>query len=134
MPCSPTDAAHERGPVVRLVAPDRAGPFVPGRETVFAKVEGSALAALEIHHGDHVVLVRREAAEHGDLAAVLDQRGEATLWKVYPEGDALRLTTGRPGEERRVAPAPRIHGVVVAVLRRAAPPPFPQGGSPARQS
>lgn len=103
---------------MRLVAPDRPGPFVPGRETVFAKVQGEALAALEIHDGDHVVLVRRAQAEHGDLAAVLDERGEATLWKVYPEGDSLRLTTGRPGGERRVRPAPRIHGVVVAVLRR----------------
>lgn len=103
---------------VRLVAPERAGPFVPGRETALAKVAGRGLEALEIHDGDHVVLVRRDVAEHGDLAAVLDDRGQATLWKVYPEGDAMRLSTGRPGADRRVQPAPRIQGVVVAVLRR----------------
>ncbi len=105
-------------PPVRLVAPDHVGPFLPGRETVIAKVQGDALSALEIHHGDHVVLVRRTQAEHGDIAAVLDERGQATLWKVYPEPDALRLSTGRAGEERRVSPPPRIHGVVVALLRR----------------
>jgi len=100
------------------VSPDRLGPFLPGRETVFAKVQGDGLAALEIHDGDHVVLVRRDEAEHGDIAAVLDERGQATLWKVYPEAQALRLSTGRAGEERRLSPPPRIHGVVVALLRR----------------
>lgn len=113
----------ERSPIppfepVRLVAPERAGPFVPGRETALAKVAGRGLEALEIHDGDHVVLVRRDVAEHGDLAAVLDDRGRATLWKVYPERDAMRLSTGRPGADRRVRPPPRIQGVVVAVLRR----------------
>jgi len=103
---------------VRLVVPERPGPFLAGRETVFAKVEGHGLSALEIHDGDHVVLVRRLEAEHGDIAAVLDERGQATLWKVYPEPGALRLSTGRAGEERRISPPPRIHGVVVALLRR----------------
>src|SRR5262245_41075459 len=114
----PGKAMGPSPPPVRLVTPDRPGPFVPGRETVFARLEGDGLEALELRHGDHVVLVRRDAPEHGDLAAVLDERGEATLWKVFPEPGALRLSNGRPGQERRVAPAPRIHGVVVAVLRR----------------
>lgn len=103
---------------VRLVATDRPSPFAPGRETALARVEGDALAALDVRSGDHVVLVRREVAEHGDIAAVLDDRGQATLWKVYPEPGALRLVTGSPGQERRVSPPPRIQGVVVAVLRR----------------
>jgi SOS-response transcriptional repressor LexA len=103
---------------VLLVAPDREGPFAAGHGTVLAKVSGDGLAALELRDGDHVVLVRREHAEHGDIAAVLDDHGVATLWKVYPEPGALRLATGRPGQERRIAPPPRIHGVIVAVLRR----------------
>lgn len=102
---------------VRLVAARRRSAFVPGREAVLARLEGDALAALDLRDGDHVVLVQRESAEHGDVAAVIDDRGQATLWKVYPEPGLLRLVTGRPGQERRVSPAPRIQGVVVAVLR-----------------
>lgn len=102
---------------VRLVAARRRSTFVPGREAVLARLEGDALAALDLRDGDHVVLVQREGAEHGDVAAVLDERGQATLWKVYPEPGLLRLVTGRPGQERRVSPPPRIQGVVVAVLR-----------------
>lgn len=60
---------------VRLVTAELATPFLAGRGTVFARVAGDALAALEIRDGDHVVLERRDHVEHGDVAAVLDARG-----------------------------------------------------------
>src|SRR6187402_806635 len=111
---------------VRLVEATVRAPFAPGRETAFARVQGDALRALDVLDGDHVVLVRRDRAEHGDVAAVLDVNlggaGCATLWKVYPEpadegaeGERLRLSVGRPGFGRVTGPNPRIHGVVVAV-------------------
>ncbi len=103
---------------VRLVGAERSNPFAPGRDVAFARVEGDALSALDIRDGDHVVLVRRDTAEHGDVAAVLDAEGRATLWKVYPEGGGLRLSLGRPGFGRLTGPDVRVHGVVVAVLRR----------------
>ncbi|MFM8980675.1 MAG: S24 family peptidase [Planctomycetia bacterium] len=103
---------------VRLVEPTRPSPFLAGRDTVFARLAGDGLAALDLHDGDHVVLARRSAVEHGDIAAIVDLDGQVTLWKAYPEEGALRLATGRPGHERRLAPPPPIHGVVVAVLRK----------------
>ena len=104
-------------PPVRLVAPTRAHPFAEGRDTTLARVEGEGLRALDVRDGDHVVLARREVAEHGDLAAVLDEDGRAHLWKVYPEGDRLRLSMGYPSLERWSAPGARVQGVVVGVLR-----------------
>jgi SOS-response transcriptional repressor LexA len=71
-----------------------------------------------VRDGDHVVLVHRERAEHGDLAAVLEPDGRAHLWKVYPDADGLRLSLGHPAFERRVGANARVQGVVVAVLRR----------------
>lgn len=103
---------------VRLVEPTRPSPFLAGRDTVFARLAGDGLAALDLHDGDHVVLARRREVEHGDIAAIVDLDGQVTLWKAYPEEGALRLATGRPGHERRLAPPPPIHGVVVAVLRK----------------
>jgi SOS-response transcriptional repressor LexA len=94
------------------------GRFAPGRDTTLARVAGDGLRAFDVRDGDHVVLVRRETAEHGDLAAVLDEEGRAHLWKVYPEGDRLRLSMGHPSLERRSRPGARVQGVVVAVLRR----------------
>jgi hypothetical protein len=112
---------------VRLVAAEVRGLFAPGREAVLARVAGDGLAALDVRDGDHVVLVRRERAGHGDLAAVLDAGGHAFLWKVYPESDGpdgperLRLSLGHPSLDRWAEPGARVHGVVVAVLRRSAP-------------
>jgi SOS-response transcriptional repressor LexA len=106
---------------VRLVGADLRNPFAPGREVAFARVCGDALSALDVRDGDHVVLARRDAAEHGDVAAILDGEGRATLWKVYPEGDLLRLSVGRPGWGRATARDAKVHGVVVAVLRRLVP-------------
>jgi SOS-response transcriptional repressor LexA len=107
---------------VRLVGADVRNPFVPGREVAFAKVAGDALSALDVKDGDHVILVRRESAEHGDVAAVLDAEGRATLWKVYPDGDRLRLSLGLPprgpGWSRLTSRDAKVHGVVVAILRR----------------
>ena len=105
-------------PPVRLLAPEVQGRFAPGRDTTLARVAGDGLRAFDVRDGDHVVLVRRETAEHGDLAAVLDEEGRAHLWKVYPEGDRLRLSMGHPSLERRSRPGARVQGVVVAVLRR----------------
>jgi SOS-response transcriptional repressor LexA len=85
---------------------------------VFARVAGALLEPLGIRHGDHVALERTDRAEHGDLAAVVDGSGRAALWRVYPEGDALRLSTGDPAHARRTGPSPRIQGVVVGVLRK----------------
>lgn len=115
-------------PPVRLVAPEVEGRFAPGRDTTLARVQGDGLRAFDVRDGDHVVLVRRDHAEHGDLAAVLDEEGRAWLWKTYPEGDRLRLSMGHPGLDRYSARGARVQGVVVAVLRRLAvrtrvPPP-----------
>jgi SOS-response transcriptional repressor LexA len=117
---SSTDTRHPPDPV-RLVGAEVRNPFVPGREVAFARVEGDALRALDVRDGDHVVLARRDAAEHGDVAAVLDGEGRATLWKVYPDGDRLRLSLGLPGPWRTTPRDAKVHGVVVAVLRRLAP-------------
>lgn len=107
---------------VRLVAPTAASPFAPGREVAFARVEGDLLARLGVRHGDHVAVWRRDTVEPGDLAAVLDASGRAGLWRVYPERDELRLTTGDPSCARRSGRRPRVQGVVVAVHRSFATP------------
>jgi SOS-response transcriptional repressor LexA len=103
---------------VRLLAPTVESPFAPGREVTLARVAGSLLDPLGVRDGDHVALARRDEAEHGDLAAVVGSDGRAGLWKVYPEADSLRLSTGDPVWTRRTAGRARVTGVVVGVLRK----------------
>ena len=103
---------------VRLLVPIVGNPFAPGREVGFALVKGTLLTSLGVHDGDHVALWRSDAAEHGDLAAVADVGGRAALWRVYPERDRLRLSTGDPVHARTTRVGARVRGVVVGVLRR----------------
>ena len=103
---------------VRLLEPSVPSPFAPGRSVVLARVAGSLLEPLGVRDGDHVALERTDRAEHGDLAAVLDPWGRSALWRVYAEGDALRLSTGDPAHARRTGPHPRVQGVVVGILRK----------------
>jgi SOS-response transcriptional repressor LexA len=84
----------------------------------WARVHGALLEGLGVRHDDHVALERTDRAEHGDLAAVADPSGRAALWRVYPEGRRLRLSTGDPAHARTTGPDPRVHGVVVGVLRK----------------
>jgi hypothetical protein len=113
-------------PPVRLVEATEPAPFAPGHGTVFARVAGNGLSALDLLDGDHVLLVRRGQAEHGDLAAVTEADGRACLWKVSPEfedrpggpaRERLRLSLGR-GPGRLAESGARVQGVVVAILRR----------------
>ena len=103
---------------VRLLAPTVESPFAPGRDVAFARVRGTLLESLGVRDGDHVALAHRDEAEHGDLAAVIGSDGVAGLWKVYPEGESLRLSTGDPVWTRRTIGRARVTGVVVAVLRK----------------
>jgi hypothetical protein len=114
----------EAPPPVRLLSTEVRSPFAPGRDAVLALVRGNGLDGLDVRDGDHVVLVRRTAADHGDLAAVTGPEGRAYLWKVFPEGgedgvERLRLSYGSPAEGRLAPPGTRVQGVVVAVLRGA---------------
>jgi repressor LexA len=82
-----------------------------------AQVRGDGLRAFDIRDGDHVVLDRRDAAEHGDFAAVIEGDGPACLWKVFPEAEGLRLSMGHPAFDRPGRKGARIQGVVLGVLR-----------------
>ena len=120
---SPTPPLPPQGPPpVRLVEATTPSRFAAGRGVALAKVQGDGLRALDVRDGDHVVLVRREEAEHGDLAAVIEGDEPASLWKVFPERQSLRLSMGHPAFDHPAAPGARVQGVVVAVLRRFPPP------------
>ncbi|MDA1193824.1 MAG: hypothetical protein O2894_01430 [Planctomycetota bacterium] len=90
-------------------------PFAREGQTGSLTVPDDSLIALDLRTGDRVVLVRGRAAEHGDIALVEEDGAEA-LWKVYPEDDALHLSTGAARRTVQAATV-RVLGVVVAVRR-----------------
>jgi repressor LexA len=64
-----------------------------GKERVYAlKVKGTSMIDALVNDGDIVILEATSSADEGDMvAAWLKREGEATLKKIYTEGDRVRL-------------------------------------------
>lgn len=144
MPTIPSAAPVEHAAPYVEVRPEASSrPFASTGRVYLAAVRGDRLAAFDIRDGDQLVLVRRKRAEHGDFAVLplsavrfpygmQNRYGRGsraddplTLWKVYPESNRLRLSSGprapdatsNHGETSAPVDAP-ILGVLVGILRR----------------
>ena len=92
-----------------------------GRANLFAlRVQGTSMIDALINDGDLVVLEPRQTANPGEMvAAWIEDRGETTLKRYYPEGARVRLqpmnaTMPPIYEDARNV---RVQGRVVATIR-----------------
>ena len=83
------------------------------------QVVGDSMIAEGIHDGDLVVVLRREKAEAGDMVVAL-VNDEATLKRIYPEGELVRLQPSNPAMEPIWVSARdlAIQGIVVGLMRK----------------
>jgi len=88
-------------------------PHQPG--DFLLRVKGDSMLGDGILPGDHVLLRPNVDAKRGEIAAVLlaedDEAGgdcEATLKRVYPEGEKVRLKASNPDYADIVVPAARV--------------------------
>lgn len=66
-----------------------------GGETFFLKVKGDSMIGDHIKDGDLALIYPQSMVENGEIAVVLID-DEATVKRVYKEGDALRLQPSNP--------------------------------------
>ena len=82
------------------------------------RVNGSSMIDEHIADGDFVVIQRKETAREGQIVAVRDDDGEATLKKIFREKNRVRLEpankTMKPIYRDRV----EILGVLIGVVRK----------------
>jgi repressor LexA len=69
--------------------------LVKGDETFFLRVKGDSMIGDHIKDGDLALIYPQSMVENGEIAVVLID-DEATLKRVYKEGDALRLLPSNP--------------------------------------
>lgn len=83
------------------------------------RVVGDSMVEDGIHDGDFVIVLRREAAEPGEMVVAL-VGDEATLKRFYPEGAMVRLQPANPNMQPFRVPARdvRVQGVVVGLMRK----------------
>ena len=89
-------------------------------ECFVLQVRGDSMIDEQIRDGDFVVLERRARVHNGEVVVALIEGQEATLKRLFREGDHVRLQPANP----EVAPIVvrsekvRIQGVVVGLLRK----------------
>lgn len=83
------------------------------------RVVGESMVDEGIHDGDYVIVLRRDEGQRGEMVVALVD-GEATLKRIYPEGDRVRLQPANPEMAPIVAAASsvRVQGVVVGLMRK----------------
>jgi len=90
-----------------------------GAEDKFAlRVNGNSMIEEHIADGDFVIIQRKETAREGQIVAVRDDDGEATLKKFFREKNRVRLEPANKTMKPIFRDRVEILGVLVGVVRK----------------
>jgi repressor LexA len=113
----PIELADLPGVQIELT-PDIADP----RKDLFAlRVQGDSMVEDLVDDGDILIIERRLEALRGQMSIIhLRDRNEATLKRIYPEGERVRLQPAHPTMPPFYAKARdvQVQGQVVAIIRQ----------------
>jgi len=113
----PLELADEPGQVLEVTS-DIADPH---QDLYALQVLGESMVDDLVADGDLVIVERQEEAIRGQMAVVhLQDRNEATLKRVYPQGERVRLQPAHPTMSPIYADARdvQVQGRVVVVIRQ----------------
>ena len=90
-----------------------------GADDKFAlRVTGESMIDAHIADGDYVVIHRQESARDGQIVAVRDEEGEATLKRFFKEKNRVRLEPANKSMKAIYRDRVNILGVLVGVVRK----------------
>jgi len=90
-----------------------------GADDKFAlRVTGESMIEEHIADGDYVVIQRQEQARDGQIVAVRDDDGEATLKRFFKERNRVRLEPANKTMKPIIRDRVNILGVLVGVVRK----------------
>ena len=107
----------------RVVALDRSNGLGfddwTGTDDKFAlKVTGDSMIDAHITDGDFVILKRQEQARDGQIVAVRDADGEATLKRFFKEKNRIRLEPANKTMKPIFRDKVQVLGILVGVVRK----------------
>ncbi len=82
------------------------------------RVNGNSMIDEHITDGDFVVIRRQETARDGQIVAVRDEEGEATLKRIYREKNRVRLEPANKTMKPIFRDRVEVLGVLVGVVRK----------------
>jgi repressor LexA len=94
--------------------------FVRSKEVFVLEVRGSSMQDEAILDGDYVLVEKTKVAHNGDIVVALVEGTDATLKRLYHEGDKVRLQPSNAAMKPIIVPAAsvEIQGRVIGVLRK----------------
>ena len=94
--------------------------FVRSKEAFVLEVRGDSMQDEAILDGDYVLVEKTKIAHNGDIVVALVENAEATLKRLYREGDKIRLqpSNSEMGPIIVAAKSVQVQGRVIGVLRK----------------
>jgi repressor LexA len=94
--------------------------FVRSKEVFVLEVRGESMQDEAIIDGDYVLVEKTSSAHNGDIVVALIDKTDATLKRLYREGDNIRLQPSNATMKPIIVPAASVdvQGRVIGVLRK----------------
>lgn len=94
--------------------------FVRSKEVFVLEVRGDSMQDEAILDGDYVLVEKAKTAHNGDIVVALVDGADATLKRLYREGDRIRLQPSNATMKPIIVPAAavQVQGRVIGVLRK----------------
>lgn len=94
--------------------------FVKSKEVFVLEVRGESMQDEHIVDGDYVLVEKTRTAHNGDIVVALVDQNDATLKRLYHEGENIRLQPSNVTMKPIIVPAASVdvQGRVIGVLRK----------------
>lgn len=94
--------------------------FTRSKDVYVLQVKGESMQDEHIVDGDYVLVEKADISRDGEIVVALVNGSDATLKRVYTEGDKIRLQPSNSAMQPIVVPAAsvQIQGRVIGVLRK----------------
>jgi len=96
------------------------GDFARAKDVYVLRVKGESMQDEHIVDGDYVLVEKTNTARNGEIVVALVNKSEATLKRIYQEGDTIRLQPSNAAMQPILVPAADVdvQGRVIGVLRK----------------
>ena len=94
--------------------------FTRSKEVYVLQVKGESMQDEHIVNGDYVLVEKTKVARDGEIVVALVNGSDATLKRIYVEGDKIRLQPSNATMQPIIVPAVsvQVQGRVIGVLRK----------------
>jgi repressor LexA len=96
------------------------GDFTGSKDVFVLQVRGDSMQDEAILDGDYVLVEKTQTAHNGEIVVALVSGADATLKRIYREGDRTRLQPSNAAMQPIMVPANQVQvqGRVIGVLRK----------------